>query len=218
MKKSILFIIALILFSVNVEADPDNSGLRDLIQQNIQDAEKSYEQTISPVEQQRKTFSLWINVSGERQIKIGEKILKRIADTDLGGKDIESKPIQIVEDGPRNTQLRYFKKEDAPQAAELLSELEKFIPNINLKDYSRQYSNLSWIKPGHLELWLSPGLKKIMPPKPTRPDDSFDSGPMNRFGDPDPIFRSGPGGGPGGGPPGGGGGGGRSGGGGGGGR
>jgi hypothetical protein len=218
MKKSILFMTALILFSVNVEAGPDNSGLRDLIQENIQDAEKSYEQTISPIEQQRKTFSLWINVSGERQIRLGEEIRKRIADTDLGEKGIENKPIQLVDNGPPNNQLRYFKKEDAPHAAELLSVLRKFIPNINLKDYSRQYSDINWITPGHLELWLSPRLKKIRPPKPPRPDNSFDSDSMNRFGDPDPIFRSGPGGGPGGGPPGGGGGGGRSGGGGGGGR
>jgi hypothetical protein len=156
MKKIMLFIAALMLLTINVEA-----GLRELIQQNVQDAEKSYDRTVSPIETQSTTFRLWIHVPTEKQRRVGEEILEKFADTDSDGKGIENNPIQIIDNGPPDTQLRYFKKEDAPQAAELLSKLKKFIPNISLKDFSGQYSNIRWIKPGHLELWLSPRLLHI---------------------------------------------------------
>ena len=57
--------------------------------------------------------------------------------------------------GPRVSQLRYFKKEDGPEAQELFKNLRLFIPDLELKDFSSQYSNVSWIKRGHYELWFS---------------------------------------------------------------
>lgn len=186
MKKIMLFIAALILLTINAEA-----GLRELIQQNVKDAEKSYEQTVSPIETQTATFKLWINVPGERQRRLGKEILKRLADTGSDGKTIEDNPIQIIDKAPPDTQLRYFKKEDKPQAAELLSKLKKFIPNIRLKDFSGQYSNIKWIKPGHLELWLSPSLLRLRPPPGHGPpmgprDDNWERHPDRPMGPPPP--------------------------------
>jgi hypothetical protein len=159
MKKYALLVIALMLFSVKTEA-----GLRDLIHQNVQDADKSYEQTISPVEQQIKHPQLWIHVQNESQRKVGEEILKAISDISIGGRHIEKKPIQIVAFGPRESQLRYFRKEDQSQATELLAVLRRLIPELKLKDLSLEYSNVRWIKSGHFELWLSPQLVQIEPP------------------------------------------------------
>jgi hypothetical protein len=156
MKKNVLLLLALTLFSVNVEA-----GLRELIQQNVQDADKSYEQTISPIEQQSKPPRLWIHVKTESQMKVGKEIFKAIADTSLGGRRIEEKPLQIVDSAPQESQLRYFKKEDESQAAELFAILQRLIPELKLKDLSRQYSHIRWIKTGHFELWLSPELVQI---------------------------------------------------------
>jgi hypothetical protein len=161
MRKLILFITALMFLSISAEA-----GLRELIQRNVQDAEKSYEQTISPIETRSKTFRLWIHVPTEKQRRVGKEILKRFAESGLDEKEIENNPIQVIDNGPPDTQLRYFKKEDLSQASELLSKLKRFIPNISLKDFSRQYSNIKWIKPGHLELWLSPRLLHLRPPPP----------------------------------------------------
>ena len=159
MKKYALLVIALMLFSVKTEA-----GLRDLIHQNVQDADKSYEQTISPVEQRIKHPQLWIHIQNESQRKVGEEILKAISDISIGGRHIEKKPIQIVAFGPRESQLRYFRKEDESQATELLAVLRRLIPELKLKDLSLEYSNVRWIKSGHFELWLSPQLVQIEPP------------------------------------------------------
>ena len=67
MKKNILLIAAFILFPVNVEA-----GLSRLIQQNIEESDKSFEQTILPIEQQSKPSRLWIHVCTEGQRIVGE--------------------------------------------------------------------------------------------------------------------------------------------------
>jgi hypothetical protein len=67
--------------------------------------------------------------------------------------------------GPRESQLRYFNKEDASQAAELLKVLSRLIPELKLKDLSREYAKLRWIRTGHFELWLSPELVQIEPPE-----------------------------------------------------
>jgi len=160
MKKNVLLVVALTLFSVNVEA-----GLTDLIQQNVQDADKSYEQTISPIEQQSKPSRLWIHMRTESQRNVGEEILKAISDTSLGGRRIEKKPLQIVASGPQESELRYFKKEDEAQAAALFAVLRRLIPELKLKDLSREYSHIRWIKTGHFELWLSPELVQIESPE-----------------------------------------------------
>jgi hypothetical protein len=144
------------LFSVNVEAD-----LNDLIKQNIQDSNKSYEQTISSIERQSKPIRIWIHVRTKTQRNVGKKILKAIADTSIEGRRVEEKPIQIVDSAPPESQLRYFKKEDNSQATELFGVLQRLIPELKLKDLSRQYSHVRWIKTGHFELWLSPDLIQI---------------------------------------------------------
>jgi len=156
MKKNLILKLALLLFSANVDA-----GLSNLIQQNIQDSDKSFEQTILPIEQGITPSRLWIHVRTEGQRIIGEKIYKTIANTSLGGSHIVEKPLQIVASGPLESQLRYFKKEDESQAAELFEVLHKFIPMLKLKDFSREYSQVRWLKKGHFELWLSPKLMHI---------------------------------------------------------
>jgi len=161
MNKISFLVVALSLFSVSVEA-----GLRDLIQQNVQNAEKSYEQTISTIEQQSKPSRLWIHVRTESQRNVGEEIQKAITDVSLAGRRIEKKPLQIVAFGPRESQLRYFKRGDDSQAKELLTVLRKLIPELKLINFSDKYSHVRWIKTGHFELWLSPKLEKIESLKP----------------------------------------------------
>ena len=157
MKKIAFLVVVFTLFSVNVEA-----GLSDLIQQNVQDAAKSYEQTIK---QHSKPSRLWIHMRTESQRNVGEEVQKAVADISLGGSRIEKKPLQIVAFSPSKSQLRYFKKEDESQATELLTVLLRLIPELKLKDLSGEYSHVRWIKTGHFELWLSPELVQIEPPE-----------------------------------------------------
>ena len=152
--------VAFLLLSSNVEA-----GLRDLIQQNVQDAVQSYERTVSPIEPKIEQPQLWIHVQSVDQKGLGEEIFKTIENTRIGGEPLDRKPIQIVSNGPRESQLRYFKKQDKPHVTELFSTLCRLIPALELKDFSSDYSHVKWIKPGHFELWLSPELEHITSPE-----------------------------------------------------
>lgn len=151
MKKTIaLLILNLILVPLTV-----NAGLDKLIQQNVRDADKSYEQIISTVEQSHMPSRLWILLQSESQRSLAEKIYTQVSYVNLPEIRIERKPLQFVNSGLRVSQLRYFKKEDRPEVQELLEALRLLIPDLVLEDLSNQYSHSSWIKRGHYELWLS---------------------------------------------------------------
>ena len=160
MKRIVFWGAAFLLLSSNAEA-----GLRDLIQQNVKDAVQSYERTVSPMERQIEQPQLWIHMQSANQKALGEEIFKKIENTKVGGEPLERKPIQIVSYGPRESQLRYFKKQDKPHVTELFATLCRLIPALELKDFSSDYEHVKWIKPGHFELWLSPELEHITPPE-----------------------------------------------------
>jgi hypothetical protein len=207
-KKIMLFIMALMLLSINAKA-----GLRELIQQNVKDAEKSYEQIATPREKQANTLKLWVNISDDKQTKLGEDLLQRIANRDISGNDFKKNPVQIVEKAPSENKLRYYKKQDEAKAKELLSVLKQFIPDIKLEDFSGQFSNVIAIQPGHMEVWISPKLRRLESSQAPLPGNSLSPpGQMQDFGPPkqmqdsvppkptqgsgnhDPMGPSGPGG------------------------
>ena len=68
-----------------------------------------------------------------------------------------------MDSGPRNSQLRYFKIQDKSDAWKLFRILREIIPQLEIKDLSRQYTNVNWIKSGHYELWLSREIVRIEP-------------------------------------------------------
>lgn len=151
MNKTILLAIILSLLAINVKAE-----LNELIQQNVINSDNSYEQIFSTVEQVRIPSRLWIHLRTEKQMKLGEEIYQQLTKANLPGIDIEKKPIQLVNYGPRDSQLRYFNAKDEPNAKKLLEALRVLFPKLDIKDFSSEYSNIQWIKPGHFELWLSP--------------------------------------------------------------
>ncbi len=160
MNKIVFMALALSLFSVNAEA-----GLEKLIQENVQEADKSYQRIISPMEKQRKPSRLWIHALTEGQTNLAGKIFKAVRDTTPGGSPIELKPLQIITFTLQDSQLRYFKKEDEFKASELFEVLRRLIPDLKLKDLSRKYSQVRWIQTGHFELWLSPELVQLKSPE-----------------------------------------------------
>jgi len=155
--RQIVLVAVVILISLR-HAD---AQLNELIQQNVQDAAQSYERTSSPIQRSAESARLWVHVRNDRQKEIGEKLLKIVTNGNVEGRKIEAKPIQLVDVGPNNSQLRFFKREDEKEATELVEMLRKYIPELQLRDLSSQYANVVWLKSGHYELWLSPELIQL---------------------------------------------------------
>ncbi len=160
MRQIALIAVVLVLSMRHVDA-----LLSDLIQQNVQDAAQSYERTSSPRQLSTEPARFWVHIRSDRQKEIGKKLLEIVTNANLERRKIESKPLQLVDFGPEKSQLRFFKQQDKIEAAELLEMLRKYIPQIELRDMSREYVNVGWLKSGHYELWLSPELADLKSPE-----------------------------------------------------
>ena len=139
-------------------------ALSDLINQNVQRSNKSYDQSLAYARLPVTPAQLWIHIRNDNQQKLADEILDTLARQQFQKANIEPMPVQKVDAGPRKNQLRYFKRQDQKQAEELFSALRKLIPQIELSDASGRYQNVDWIKPGHYELWLAPELMLLQHP------------------------------------------------------
>lgn len=151
MKQKIIVLFALLLATQNSFA----IKLDEQIKQNVDEAKKSYEQLIN-----QESPTLWIHARTEQQ----RQLLQHIADWLKPISLIKIEPIQIVKDGPKKNQLRFFSSQDKQEADDLLQNLQKIFPQLELQDLSGQYGTMSWMQTGHFELWLAPDLKKVQPP------------------------------------------------------
>ncbi len=155
MKHKIMLLLILLFATQNSVA----IKLDEQIKQNVDQAKKSYEQLIN-----QEPPTLWIHVRTEQQ----REILQNIADWLKPVSLIKIEPIQIVKDGPKKNQLRFFSSQDKEEADDLLRNLQKIFPQLELQDLSSQYGTMSWMETGHFELWLAPDLKKVQPPAPLK--------------------------------------------------
>lgn len=160
MRQIALVAVVLVLSFRHVDAE-----LPELIQQNVQNAAQSYDRTSSPLQLSTEPARLWVHVRSDRQKEIGKKLLEIVTNSNLERRKIESKPLQLVDGGPEKSELRFFKRQDKTEAAELLEMLRKHIPQLELNDLSRQYANVGWLQSGHYELWLSPKLTDLKSPE-----------------------------------------------------
>lgn len=156
MKQKIMLLLTLLLVTHSSFA----IKLTEQIKQNVDQARKSYEQLIN-----QEQPSLWIHIRSEEQRQLLQDFpgwLKSVS-------WIKIEPVQLVKEGPRKTQLRFFSSQDKDKAKELLKKLQKIFPQLELQDLSEQYGAMSWMEEGHFELWLAPDLKKITLPAPPAP-------------------------------------------------
>src|SRR5262245_65011180 len=133
--------------------------LPSVIDKNIESAQSASERLGDPT---KATPQLWIHVrsaSQEQEVKAKLDWFQRLK---VDGRSVRVRPIQVVTDGPQQTQLRFFKAADRAMAQLLVAQLKKPLPGIALQDMSTQYRQVSWIEPGHVELWLAPGVTRIM--------------------------------------------------------
>lgn len=151
MKQKIVLILCL-LFTAQATFAMD---LKDRMKQNAIQAQKSYDQLMN-----QEPPRLWIQVRTEQQ----RQLLQHIADWLKPVSLIKVEPIQLVKEGPKKNQLRFFSSQDKEEADELFKKLQKIFPQLELQDLSEQYGAMSWKETGHFELWLAPELKKFTPP------------------------------------------------------
>ena len=129
--------------------------LPDTIRQNIEDVKSGARAHDDFTARYQSQPRLWIHVERQSQVPFAEELLSAVSDVHVGGKLIENKPVQLVNVGPSVSQLRYFHRTDQQQAIELFGLLRQSVPDLQLRDFSSEYSAALWIEPGHYELWLS---------------------------------------------------------------
>jgi hypothetical protein len=160
MKYTLGLTLALFFFMVSSAF----AALSELIEQNVKDSSKSYDKLIG-AEQEKATQRLWVHVQSKKQEKAVLEAVGWLKSIELAGKKIDLRPIQSVKSGPSDNQLRFFKRQDKNNAEKLLIKLGTAIPQLHLIDLSQQYDGISWIKTGHYELWLAPGLEQLNVPR-----------------------------------------------------
>jgi hypothetical protein len=136
--------------------------LDELINKNIEGAANATISLSQPQSIAATSVRLWVHVRSSAQIVIGNKIIARITSGSPSSLLIERKPIQLVSQGPSQTQLRFFKSADEAVAQDIAKRLKPMIGDVDIQDFSERYKTVDWIKPGHLELWLSPQVSQIL--------------------------------------------------------
>lgn len=137
--------------------------LEALIQQNINAAEKSYDQVLTPPEKKKKQVNLWIHVRSEKQAEALNRVLEQIKNIELDDSELIVRPVQLVTYGPKANSLRFFKQKDKADAKVFLTQLVDIIPNSRLQNLSKRYKDVPWVKTGHFELWLAPNVTSVVP-------------------------------------------------------
>jgi hypothetical protein len=61
---------------------------------------------------------------------------------------------RIVDTGPRNSQLRYFRNTEKEEAVKIIDVLDQIGVRLNL-EYIRGYEESDKIRPGHFEIWFA---------------------------------------------------------------
>jgi hypothetical protein len=139
-----------------------SAQLGGLIDQNIQSSTSAANRL---ADESKTASKLWIHVRSESQKQMVQGNFDWFKNLSIGGRKIELRPIRLVNTGPNQSQLRYFRASDQDQAQALLAEIKKAVPRAVLQDMSGQYQQVNWIEPGHFELWLAPNVTTIAPPR-----------------------------------------------------
>lgn len=163
-KKTILLLFLMVQNVCAIE-------LNEQIKQNIDNVTESYRSLVS-----KEPARLWIQARTQEQILLLKNMPEQLKPFGL----IKVEPIQLVNEGPKQTKLRFFSRQDKNQAEQLVKVLSKFFPKLELQDLSSQYGDMGWLQAGHYELWLAPNISAIaqpesLPPASTVPVNNFDS-------------------------------------------
>lgn len=152
-------LIAVLLMSIRPMAQAP--ALPSLIDQNIRSA-VSASARLSTDPKNGPAPELWIHVRGEGQKRQVEAKIDFFRTLEVHGRKVNVRPLLVVASGPAQSQLRFFKSADQAEGQALLAEIRKAVPAVVLQDMSAQYGRATWIDAGHFELWLAPGVQRIV--------------------------------------------------------
>lgn len=102
---------------------------------------------------------LWVHQRSTAQDAVVARIRSQAARLSLPGGPVEVQPVQTVTAGPSVSQLRFFKAVDRERALKFADALRAQVPGLTVRDLTAPYAKMSWLKPGHFELWLAPELR-----------------------------------------------------------
>ena len=101
----------------------------------------------------------WVHKRATAQDPVVARIRDQAARLSLPGGPVDFKPVQTVAVGPSVSQLRFFKAVDRERAQEFANALRAQVTGLTVRDLTAAYAKVSWLKPGHFELWLAPDLR-----------------------------------------------------------
>ena len=99
--------------------------------------------------------SLYIQIPSAAQRAEAQILARQLAGFAIGGKPLAVHAIQVVSNGPRETQLRCFQSDTCKTAVVLALELARLSVNPQIKRF--QASDFKWVsakKPSQYELWI----------------------------------------------------------------
>ncbi|HET6156790.1 MAG TPA: hypothetical protein VFE34_00460 [Dongiaceae bacterium] len=99
---------------------------------------------------------LFIHIHSDAQRPSATKLVASLGDVRLKGATLVVPEVRIVDAFPKQSQLRFLKSVDQPEASELLNILKLHIPDLVLKDMSKDFDDKDSAKPRTYELWLAP--------------------------------------------------------------
>lgn len=70
---------------------------------------------------------------------------------------VDLQQTQVLDFGPNQSQIRFFKEADADSAKALQGWLARQGLAVEIVNLTERYKDQSWIKVGHFELWVAPG-------------------------------------------------------------
>ncbi|SEA59349.1 hypothetical protein [Rubrimonas cliftonensis] len=101
---------------------------------------------------------IWLHVSTPAQWPEAAGLVPHVGDSlalAKGERALAMQSIQRVDGGPATPEVRYFLAEDRETAEALAARLAPFLPGVRAADYSADFAGVSWIDPGHIEVWFS---------------------------------------------------------------
>ncbi|MEM9059032.1 MAG: hypothetical protein AAGD13_01095 [Pseudomonadota bacterium] len=104
---------------------------------------------------------VWLHIRSDDQLALGTNIRELVGEgvqVAEGVRVVEWMPVQTVSNGPRQSQIRFFKEADAKTVAALRTVLETSGQSFQILDLTSEYASSTWIKTGHLEIWLAPNI------------------------------------------------------------
>jgi hypothetical protein len=158
MKQQTTTLLVLLVTLTGCAIDPFDEEQPPLTASNVLNAIPEPAEQPAEAEANPNASRLWFHVRNEQQ----QQLVESLKDSLKLDETVVIEPVQLVEAGPRKTQLRFFSPQDKEKAKTLLKKLHKVFPKLGILDLSAEYG--ASIVPGHFELWLAPDLTKITLP------------------------------------------------------